>query len=192
MVQIRLQDLFGDVLTEGLWFSHSPAAQLKANQFILKGEQFCTFCYLHWTSLWSNRRQDPRFGWECLYNDFIHASNYSSSPYIWFSFYDQQNHPACIGSTCLLLGRISELRENCNDINHNWTEYAQITLQTVLQVQLYYILTCTDMLSKNNLVLSFLANTICFKLYPKQRILHKRIGKDKFTCRLFSILPLTH
>lgn len=46
MVQIRFQDLFGDVLTKGLWFWYSPAAWLKANQFILQREQFCSFATL--------------------------------------------------------------------------------------------------------------------------------------------------
>lgn len=145
MVQIRLQDLFGDAIAWGLWISCSPAAWLKAMQFILQQEQLLSSAplTLKWTSLWSNSGQDARLAWECLYDDFHPCCKLFFLP-LHFIFLLIPAKSSSVHWLCLLSGRISELRENPNDITHNWTEYVQITLQTVLQEQLYYILICTD------------------------------------------------
>jgi len=61
MVQIRLQDLFGDAITWVMWISCSPAAWLKAMQFILQNEHLLSFAMLtlnlslepQWTRCWA-------------------------------------------------------------------------------------------------------------------------------------------
>lgn len=95
------------------WCPHKGAVVLMQPSSMVKSKPiyFAVLLHLHWTSPWSNRGQDAKFDWDCLYNDFIHASDYSSSPYIWFSFYDQQNHPVFTGSISHLSGRIPEFRE---------------------------------------------------------------------------------
>lgn len=98
-----------------------------------------------------------------------------------------------IGSVCFTPEGISGLRQNPSDITCNWTERVQITSQTALQ--LYYMLICTNPIyvkkSKTISVLSFLAKTTCYKLYPKQKPLYKTTCKDSLECLLFPTLFLS-
>lgn len=87
MVQMRLQGLFGNAITQGMWVSCSPAVWLKTMHSILQHKQFLYFCHTYAQAL-SGAAVDKTLALagSAYTMTSTHAPNFSSFPYTSFAF----------------------------------------------------------------------------------------------------------